>query len=204
MSTFKDKPLKKCHTDKRKMIDDIHNNITDEQCEIIFNILRLSPYMKELSISNNDIIGEKSLESLSNLLIGNEFSPEEEAIYKNMTKLVNDKNKNIKDINKGRKKAGKNELIELNVPLERIDNGNMSNRTIQAIDMSNNPINIIYYNNFINYIQNIENHKFNSATNSELNLNLIVRGTSAATSSSGVEAESEEAKVLLAGLTVIA
>ena len=27
MSTLKDKPLKKCHTDSRKMIDDIHNDI---------------------------------------------------------------------------------------------------------------------------------------------------------------------------------
>ena len=25
--SFKDKPLKKCHTDKRKMIDDIHTSI---------------------------------------------------------------------------------------------------------------------------------------------------------------------------------
>ena len=30
MSTFKDKPLKKCHTDKRKMIDDIHKTILDD------------------------------------------------------------------------------------------------------------------------------------------------------------------------------
>ena len=27
MSSFKDKPLKKCHTDKRKMIDDLHHNL---------------------------------------------------------------------------------------------------------------------------------------------------------------------------------
>ena len=27
MSLLKDKPLKKCHTDKRKMIDDIHEDI---------------------------------------------------------------------------------------------------------------------------------------------------------------------------------
>ena len=27
MSLLKDKPLKKCHTDKRKMIDDLHNEI---------------------------------------------------------------------------------------------------------------------------------------------------------------------------------
>ena len=29
MSTLKDKPLKKCHTDKRKMIDDIHTDIVN-------------------------------------------------------------------------------------------------------------------------------------------------------------------------------
>ena len=29
MSSFKDKPLKKCHTDKRKMIDDIHSELVD-------------------------------------------------------------------------------------------------------------------------------------------------------------------------------
>ena len=27
MSLLKDKPIKKCHTDKRKMIDDIHKDI---------------------------------------------------------------------------------------------------------------------------------------------------------------------------------
>ena len=30
MSKLKDKPLKKCHTDKRKMIDDIHSEIIQE------------------------------------------------------------------------------------------------------------------------------------------------------------------------------
>ena len=35
MSSFKDKPLKKCHTDKRKMIDDLHSDIIeDNQREI--------------------------------------------------------------------------------------------------------------------------------------------------------------------------
>ena len=27
MSLLKDKPLKKCHTDKRKMIDDLHKSL---------------------------------------------------------------------------------------------------------------------------------------------------------------------------------
>ena len=30
MSSFKDKPLKKCHTDKRKMIDDLHTEIIED------------------------------------------------------------------------------------------------------------------------------------------------------------------------------
>ena len=30
MSSFKDKPLKKCHTDKRKMVDDLHLSIMKE------------------------------------------------------------------------------------------------------------------------------------------------------------------------------
>ena len=33
MSSFKDKPLKKCHTDKRKMIDDLHTSITKDMDE---------------------------------------------------------------------------------------------------------------------------------------------------------------------------
>ena len=33
MSSFKDKPLKKCHTDKRKMIDDLHSDIIGEMEE---------------------------------------------------------------------------------------------------------------------------------------------------------------------------
>jgi hypothetical protein len=37
MSSLKDKPLKKCHTDKRKMIDDIHNEIIQNLSESEIN-----------------------------------------------------------------------------------------------------------------------------------------------------------------------
>ena len=37
MSAFKDKPLKKCHTDKRKMIDDIHSEIIENLDESEIN-----------------------------------------------------------------------------------------------------------------------------------------------------------------------
>lgn len=37
MSSLKDKPLKKCHTDKRKMIDDIHNEVIQNLSESEIN-----------------------------------------------------------------------------------------------------------------------------------------------------------------------
>ena len=64
MSTFKDKPLKKCHTDNRKMIDDIHHELIDsmteeERCEYYLeNGLLLDEYYSnrenEKDISGNE------------------------------------------------------------------------------------------------------------------------------------------------------
>ena len=62
MSSFKDKPLKKCHTDKRRMIDDLHNiliqdELTDKNEYYLDNGLLLDKYYKEdtqIKISNKD------------------------------------------------------------------------------------------------------------------------------------------------------
>ena len=62
MSSFKDKPLKKCHTDKRRMIDDLHNILiqdesTDKNEYYLDNGILLDKYYKEdnqIKISNND------------------------------------------------------------------------------------------------------------------------------------------------------
>ena len=70
MSTFKDKPLKKCHTDNRKMIDDIHHdlvhNMTEEekteylnefeiiQVENIMEVIKLSLVDSKLEFNNID------------------------------------------------------------------------------------------------------------------------------------------------------
>ena len=35
--SLKDKPLKKCHTDKRKMIDELHNDLVQEMDTDILN-----------------------------------------------------------------------------------------------------------------------------------------------------------------------
>lgn len=67
MSTLKDKPLKKCHTDKRKMIDDIHNNITknmDHSNKLEYyqeNGLILDKYYSENTESNYDIEDTKQV-----------------------------------------------------------------------------------------------------------------------------------------------
>ena len=58
MSTFKDKPLKKCHTDNRKMIDDIHNTITDDLTEndkieyYLNNGILLDQYYSNFNLEN--------------------------------------------------------------------------------------------------------------------------------------------------------
>ena len=67
MTTLKDKPLKKCHTDKRQMIDDLHQNIVqtlDEEEKISYyleNGIILDEYYKNLNQSNN-----KNVDNLDN------------------------------------------------------------------------------------------------------------------------------------------
>ena len=51
---------------------------------------------------------------------GIEASPEEDTAWKNVAKLVGDKNKAIKDANKTRKKKGYPDLEEITAPVERL------------------------------------------------------------------------------------
>ena len=66
MSTFKDKPLKKCHTDNRKMIDDIHHELIDsmteeERCEYYLeNGLLLDEYYSKRE-NEKDISGKEGI-----------------------------------------------------------------------------------------------------------------------------------------------
>ena len=60
MSLLKDKPLKKCHTDNRKMIDDIHKDIIKDMNDAelneyyLDNGLLLDRYYRNDNITNND------------------------------------------------------------------------------------------------------------------------------------------------------
>ena len=94
MSTFKDKPLKKCHTDKRKMIDDIHNNITDD----------LSAAGKIEYYLNNGIILDQyyskdgdNLKKIDKCGILNYFNKEEGGEKEEKKDLINEYMSNIDD-----------------------------------------------------------------------------------------------------------
>ena len=65
MSSFKDKPLKKCHTDNRKMIDDIHQELIQELTEdeknqyYLENALLLDKYYSnQVKESENNNVSE--------------------------------------------------------------------------------------------------------------------------------------------------
>ena len=61
MSILKDKPFKKCHTDKRKMIDDIHTDIVSDLSGKELNNYYLDNAKKNSSIFSYEIIlGSKS------------------------------------------------------------------------------------------------------------------------------------------------
>ncbi len=94
MSTFKDKPLKKCHTDNRKMIDDIHKSISNNLKEeekikyYLENGLLLDKYYSK----DND-----SLKKIDNMGILNYFTEEKETPMNENKDLINEYMSNIDD-----------------------------------------------------------------------------------------------------------
>ena len=62
--SFKDKPLKKCHTDKRKMIDDIHNELVkDMKKEELLTYYQENGLLLEKYYSDSIIEGESTTEN---------------------------------------------------------------------------------------------------------------------------------------------
>ena len=104
MSSLKDKPLKKCHTDNRKMIDDLHNNIVNKLEEIdkikyyLDNGLILNEYYKEdvenrKNINNGGILSYFS--NIENNDNNDEFQTKKEIIEEYMCN-IDDSQKNNK------------------------------------------------------------------------------------------------------------
>ena len=67
MSSFKDRQLKKCHSDKRLTIDVIHNNILKEFSEDTDEIKLLKKKLKKEKNINNKNFLEKKIQKLDNI-----------------------------------------------------------------------------------------------------------------------------------------
>ena len=122
-----------------------HNEITDVGATEILRAIKLSPFIKELSLSRNDVTGT-CLVTVASTLNGSVANAEDEASLKKNSATINERIKTIKELNKKRKKDGKAELVEPLPPAERVskvDGANMiANRTILSVDLSFCPIDL--------------------------------------------------------------
>jgi len=157
------------------------NKLDDAACSKVITGLRQANALTELSLAKNLCTGA-CLSDLQGLLIGSEVSAEDDAKFKNLSKLIGDKNKAIKDGNKGRKKKGLPDLAELVPPVERVEAGNMANRTVRAIDMSFCPLSAAEIAAFNAALQDSESHKITAPA---LNTTIIFHGVQ--TGLTGVE-----------------
>ena len=94
MSKLKDKPLKKCHTDNRKMIDDIHNELVKD-----LNTDDLGKYYLDNGLILNDYYSDKKennqIKASGILTYFDNVKPVEENIES--INIINDYMKNIDD-----------------------------------------------------------------------------------------------------------
>lgn len=122
------------------------NGISDEGAASILKALRLAVSIKDVSLAKNSIRGDALFfGAVCDLLAGTgAASAEDESTWKNASKVIGDRNKALKDVNKKRQKAGYAALPDVAAPAERIakvDGGNaIVNRGITSLDMSFNPL----------------------------------------------------------------
>lgn len=123
-----------------------NSGITDMGAAEILRAARLTVGLRELSLSKTSATFSGTLsEAIANLVSGSAANPDDEAAWKNAVKLIADRNKAVKDLNKKRKKSGYAELADLPVPPERIAKGGdgalyACNRALTTIDLSFCPL----------------------------------------------------------------
>ena len=132
------------------------NALSDASVSTICRALRVNAAIAEVSLAQNACTGA-FLPDLASLLTGIEATPEEDAAWKNVAKLVGDKNKAVKDANKSRKKKGYPDLEEVSAPAERLvkvdDTSYIANRTLRALDLSFCPIDVSSFEAFMLQLQ---------------------------------------------------
>ena len=123
------------------------NFLTNTGVLALFTALRLNPYLKSLSIAKNLIDNAFASDEASDLTtaltmlyIGSPASNEDDNHFKNVNKLIGDRNKAIKEVNKKRKKANQVEFSELSVPDNRIfkidGSSVLVNKCVDSVDLS--------------------------------------------------------------------
>lgn len=129
-----------------KLINLGDNDLTDESAKELFKALRMNTSLRDICLTDNRISGEFLISILGPVLLGIEpATVDDDAALKTITKYVGDRNKQIKELNKKRKKAGLSDLPEYQLPSEcivkRDGKGFIFNQSISSIDLSRNPLN---------------------------------------------------------------
>jgi hypothetical protein len=118
-----------------------NNLLTDESVRQFVKAVRCNTNIKYVSFAQNRVTGD-SLSALGDLLNGTEQSPEDDAAVKANAKLIAERNKGIKELNKKRKKANLPDIKEitpsLEVAVKREKTLYLVNRTLKRVDFSGN------------------------------------------------------------------
>lgn len=122
------------------------NSLTDAGINSILHALRYNQAIQFISLKHNLCTGT-CLTSLGELLSGIISTPDDDDAFKTLSKVIADKNKTNKDVNKKRKKAGLTEYDEIPglkesriIKLDKKGPHYLNNRTIRSIDLSWNAV----------------------------------------------------------------
>lgn len=155
------------------------NLLTDNGITRLFQILKVHSSIRHISLRKNTCNGT-CLEMLAALITGTPVTPEDDQILKTVVKIVAEKNKSIKEVNKKRKKLGQLDIEEvpgllMEQRVVKLDKSTtlVLNRNINTIDLSSNPITVDRVNEFANKL----NMKANEPALSSIpyDLNLLLR-----------------------------
>jgi len=132
------------------------NSLTDTGITRLFHILKSHYCLRHVALRKNMFTGQ-CLEGLAALIVGATVTPEDDHALKSVVKIISEKNKVIKEVNKKRKKGGQQELEELpafttDQRIIKIDKNNTValNRSLSTVDLSCNQIDLSSLSDFAN------------------------------------------------------
>jgi hypothetical protein len=124
-----------------------HNHISDIGFVMLSSIIPSHPSLKSISLRRNNIhleYSERLINSISDVMFGKIINNIDETELKALSKLVTEKNKKIKEINKSRKKSNLPEYVEIDSPSDWIIKSStpgvnsIRNQSFLCVDISYN------------------------------------------------------------------